>query len=296
MNSDPQSQQCVAITENFRLEHKCSSLPSLSSYHYHDGCEVYLFLDGSGMLYSESGAFRLKRGDLFIFRPDELHCAQPISDTISPYERFTLHIKESFIRSLSSAQTDLARCFFDRPLGTQNYLHLEERELREILMLIFRLDRCTPDGVYGNDLRLILAFTEFLIRLNRKFMTAGENPDDLMPRLIKETMRYIDSHLTEELHLQNLSACLRRNGAYISRRFKEETGITLRQYLICKRVILAKKLLRENYSLTDACTQSGFHDYSNFNRTFTRQVGCSPSHYQKTCRSKDCGFHFSVNI
>lgn len=295
MNSDPQSLQCVAIEENFRLEHRRSSLPSRSCYHYHDGCEVYLFLEGRGMLYSESCAFRLKRGDLYIFRPDELHCAQPASGADIPYERFTLHIKESFIRSLSSPQTDLGKCFFDRPLGARNYLSLNERGLREILMLLCRIDRCTPDGVYGNDLRLLLAFTEFLIRLNQEFMAADESPSDLMPLLIRETMDYLNTHLTGELRLQDLSACLHRNGTYISRRFKEETGITLRQYLIGKRIILAKRLLRENYSLTDACTLSGFHDYSYFNRTFTHQVGCSPSHYQKTRMKKECDSCLSLD-
>lgn len=64
--------QFQSIHEPFWLNHSCTQLPNLTCYHYHDGCEIYLFLQGNAVMYVESQAFPLERGDLFVFGPDEL--------------------------------------------------------------------------------------------------------------------------------------------------------------------------------------------------------------------------------
>lgn len=277
----PQLDQRIDLSKNFRLEHTCSTLPSLSRYHYHDSCEVCLFLRGDATLYVETSACRLKRGDLFVFSPGELHRIQPDSQSRSVQERCTIHLRESFLHTLSSSQTDLGLCFLGRVPGQQNYRHLDESEITNFLNYFEQIRHFHSDDVYGADLRFLSAFTEFLIRLNQLFLKRTDTFASSMPGLIRDIMEFLNARLTEEIQLTDLSASLRHNGAYLSRRFKEETGITIRQYLIYKRIILAKELLRQGCPLTEACIRSGFHDYSNFSRTFTRQTGCSPGHFQK---------------
>lgn len=281
MNTYPRLDQRIDVSKNFRLEHNRTSIPSSSCYHYHNSCEVYLFLQGNVTLYAENSACRLQRGDLFIFRPGELHRVQPDFRGRSVYERCTVHIRESFLSSLSSPQTDLCRCFFDRIPGHQNYRHLSKEEIERFLEHFERIRHFYSDTSYGNDLRLFYSLAEFFIRLNQLFQKRTDTFVSSMPQLIRDIMEFLDERLTTEIQLQDLSAHLSHNSAYLSRRFKEETGITIRQYLIYKRVILAKKLLKQGCSLPQTCILSGFRDYSNFNRTFTRQTGCSPGYFQK---------------
>ena len=104
---------------------------------------------------------------------------------------------------------------------------------------------------------------------------------NLMPKMIMDTMDYINDHLTEKISLDDLAAELNYNGNYLSNRFKEHTGLTLRSYILSKRIDLAKSLLLAGQSVSDTCLMSGFNDYANFIRNFKRQVGMSPGRYKK---------------
>ena len=105
-----------------------------------------------------------------------------------------------------------------------------------------------------------------------------------MPPLVINTFDYIDKHITEEITLKELENAIHHNGTYISRCVKKISGLTIQQYIIAKRIALACKLLKEGCSASEACFRSGFNNYSNFSRTFTKQAGKSPKQLQMEWR------------
>lgn len=105
-------------------------------------------------------------------------------------------------------------------------------------------------------------------------------PDAHLPTIVLKTIIYIDENLTSDLSIKTLAKVFSHNGQYISHRFKESMGIPLQQYIICKRLELSKKHLAAGCSLTCACSLSGFHDYPNFSKTFSKHEGISPKIYQ----------------
>lgn len=66
--------------------------------------------------------------------------------------------------------------------------------------------------------------------------------------------------------------------------FKKYTGLTLREYIADLKIEEAKKLLLSGENVSDACCKSGFSDYSNFIRTFTKATGLSPGKYAKSMK------------
>ena len=68
---------------------------------------------------------------------------------------------------------------------------------------------------------------------------------------------------------------------YLNPVFKKETGSTIFQYIQAKRLCLAQLALSRGASVTEACEEAGFNDYSNFIRTFRKILGCTPGEYQK---------------
>ena len=64
---------------------------------------------------------------------------------------------------------------------------------------------------------------------------------------------------------------------HMMRRFRNETGYTIHNYISEKRLLLAQQLLQRGATLTAAAEQSGYQDYSTFSRAYKKQFGKSPS-------------------
>lgn len=251
-------------------------------YHRHDGCEIFLLLNGTVNYYIEQHCYPLSRGSLILINPEEYHRSELADHTV--YERITLNVKSSFFQSLPSSRTDLSACFFDRPCCERNLIQLSNQDLQEFLVLSRQLQSVLEDHCFGCDLLALSLLLQLLVKVNQLYLASSEQetpaPPDLMPVLIRDVMAYIEEHLTEPISLAELSGQFFHNGTYISRRFKSVTGLTISQYILYKRIGLAQKYLRNGVSLTDSCWMSGFSNYSNFCRSFTRQVGSSPKEYQ----------------
>ena len=79
-------------------------------------------------------------------------------------------------------------------------------------------------------------------------------------------MDYIDANLSPELSLQSIAACFSIDRYYLSHLFRQQTGSTLYQYILIKKIAAAKQYLLDGKTVTETCYLSGFNDYNNFIR------------------------------
>ena len=63
---------------------------------------------------------------------------------------------------------------------------------------------------------------------------------------------------------------------HLNRLFKSEMGMTIKQYIVIRKLTESKKYLYLGKSAKEACFLSGFKDYSNFRRTFKNYEGYNP--------------------
>lgn len=268
-----------ALEEDILCLHK-SGMHFTTQYHHHDGYEIYLFLKGDANYYIEQNCYHMKRGCLFNMRPNELHRVECFDLKI--YERITINLRSNLIREFSSEQTDLTRCFIDRPFGRDNMMYLNEHQINEFIFLANNVEKLLNSEEYGHDIMARSYLNQILVLVNNLFLKETQaEPINIMPPVVSKAMLYINEHLTEPITITDIASHIHHNPTYISRCFKKVTGVPLQQYIIYKRIILAKKYLREGYSLNDTCRLSGFNDYSNFARTFKKQIGCSPKKFQE---------------
>lgn len=103
----------------------------------------------------------------------------------------------------------------------------------------------------------------------------------LLPRIVG----YLKEHLSEEITLQKLSELFHLNPNYISKRFKEQTGVNYSAYLTKLRLDRAKALLMStDRSINEIAEDVGFRDYRVFTKVFKEREGQSPSIYRKYVR------------
>lgn len=248
-------------------------------YHRHDAYEIYLFISGNTNMYLEHSCYHLKRGDLLVINPSEMHRSVCLNDQL--YERIGINLKKSVLDRLSSRQTNLLSCFHSHPLGQKNLIHLSEEQMSNFIRLADNLCQVLNSNQYGDDILVNSYLSQVLVLINTLYKNSNHTADNIMPKLVHNTMTYIEEHLTEEISLEQLSKFFYLNGTYISRQFKKHTGLSIRSYILAQRISLAKVLLNEGKNVSDACYLSGFYDYANFIRSFTKLVGISPGQYKK---------------
>ena len=92
----------------------------------------------------------------------------------------------------------------------------------------------------------------------------------------------INKDLREEICLENLAHSINLSPSRLRHLFKEETGVTLRQYQAKLRMEKAKHLIETSFlSIKEVRAKIGIFDKGYFNREFKRQYGYSPSQYRK---------------
>lgn len=257
-------------------------------FHHHDGYEFYLFLGGSVNFYVGEMVYSPVRGDLFILEPELTHRA--ISRGQQPYDRFIINIRRDRMNEYLSADGDLAECFAQDAAAPMRRVRLSPEAIDEYCAIAEKLSQAVYLRKSCDDLLVDAYITEILVLVSRQLAGAAEQSGQgEIPDLVAEVKNYIFEHLTEQISLGDLSKQFFFNGKYISAMFKKFTGMTLRSYILDQRICLAKRLLREGSNVSEACYHSGFLDYTNFIRSFTRSVGMSPGKYSRSVRSGNLG-------
>jgi len=103
--------------------------------------------------------------------------------------------------------------------------------------------------------------------------------------VVKTTMHYVRSHVSEPFRIKDLAAHLRCHPDFLSRQFKKSTGTDLGEYIRNARVDHARELLKKPNMLIDvAAEKSGFSDRIHFSKVFRRLTGETPGEFQRRFR------------
>ena len=101
--------------------------------------------------------------------------------------------------------------------------------------------------------------------------------------IYKEVARYIEQNFTNpNLNIGMLSETFRLSASYLSRLFKEGTGMGPLDYISIRRIEKAKMLLHDETLSAQAISGlSGFNEYHTFSRVFKKMEGISPQKYRE---------------
>ena len=98
---------------------------------------------------------------------------------------------------------------------------------------------------------------------------------------LQEIMEVIHQNLTHIKTLQDMTELTHFSASYIHQLFKKHLNLTPHKYLTMKKMALAKELLTNGASISEACFRSGFDDYANFITSFKKHFGVTPKKHKK---------------
>lgn len=272
----PFSSRQTSDNPYFEFFHSVNEMPPRIEYHTHDFYEILFFVSGEAEYAVEGRTYTLRPGDIMLTCPNELHCA--LVHPGKTYDRYMLWVQPGYLRMTEQLGTRLTPCFEDSAQKQYKLMRPTPAVRHRLLRLCQKLGQAYVSEEYGHDALKHVYMLEFLVNLNRAYFdTSAEIASDITENAkVNEIIRYINSHLQEELSLDGLAKHFFISKFYLSNQFKSYTGMTVYRYIMKKRLLTARQLISEGTAVTDACYRSGFGDYSNFLKAFKAEYRQNP--------------------
>ncbi len=130
------------------------------------------------------------------------------------------------------------------------------------------------------------AVQQFFGRLDSHYNTA---PSDYSGTTGKVIHLISKKYMEPDLSVEMICDCLGKSRSYLSRMFKENTGMNLLDYLHTTRLTEAKKLLNEtDLGISEIASRVGYYSGWTLARVFKRYEGITPTAYRKAfCGMQD---------
>lgn len=199
-----------------------------------------------------------------------------VAGTIAIVPAGTVH---GFVEGRGHRPLSLAIDLEYRPKPPPRFAILNASEATRIRAALSELSRVRDPA--GDDARL-LACAMALQILDIEFRALGllSRATPPLPGFIRKFNR-----VAAESTGASIAALAARTGYqpdYLNRKFKEITGLTLRQHRDTLRLQRAKRALATGTAVQSAAIEAGFEDPNYFSRWFKRQTGFSPRNFQNS--------------
>jgi AraC-like DNA-binding protein len=137
----------------------------------------------------------------------------------------------------------------------------------------------TPPDRYNAVVRLLTFFAEQLSALTNEIVLERQNAE---PPLVQKARAYIDQHKTEQLSLSDVAKAAGASVFHFCKVFHKSTGLKFTDYVARVRLEDARtQLLNPSRRISEVAYDVGFQSLTQFNRTFKRVFGQSPTEFRE---------------
>lgn len=253
--------------------------------HSHEWIEL-AYLEHGTIMHSVGGVnYRVNEGDYFIVEYGQPHDYVALSE--GPICLMNIMFHPSFIDPTLISARSL------REIYNHYLIHFSERQLVMTPTLIKFSD---PTGVIGRYV------SDIVREIQEKKFGWRESVRGILIHIIIQTLRSItaDDYCEEDMTFSrriidfvndNYMRSIRIGDAfesgqystpYLSKHFKQETGVTFSEYLKNVRIDASRRLLiNTDKSVAEISELVGYADTTFFHNTFRNIVGCTPLEYRK---------------
>lgn len=255
------------------------------SLHEHQFLELTYITKGSAEHTLDGQTTVVNEGDYFIVDYGSRHSYRALGDgTFDNLDcLFLPELLDPILKGTKSLRIVLEHYLlhFNMQALVQNPAHMVfHDENGRILELLLRIQNESESHEAGYMELLRCYLIELLLLTVRRLddATAASSGQNIAAFLTA----YIAEHYMEPLTLQTLAQRLNYSFPYISKRFKEDTGISFVHYLQNYRVMQGCRLLStSDRSITEITEMVGYHDVKFFSSLVKQMTGLSPSDFRR---------------
>ena len=223
----------------------------------------FIVLEGDGALIYKDNEYKLNKNTCVFIDCKYKHTH--ISD----------NFKIAWLHFYGKEMEDIYNKYLDR-----NGKHVFKTNFaNDYYSIITNINNIANGDSFIKDMEIYSSITNLLTKIMKETIY---NDDSKKKYNLEDIRKYLDDNYTSAITLENLSDTFYINKYYLTRAFKDKYGVTINNYLLDKRIMKAKELLRySNYSIEKVGKLSGITDQNYFSRIFKRVEGTSPKEYRK---------------
>ncbi len=253
-------------------------------WHFHSEIEILYVIEGSGTSFVADNIESFSSGDLAILGSNLPHFWR------SDEKYHSANSKENINYIVLQFPRDL----FHEPVFEYPEFHLIQqlfkrasRGIRFVPPFSDKAGKKIIKIAQSTGFQRVIYFLQLLHQMAKTEdyrMLAGElyhqqNHDFTNDRLTK-VLHFLATGYQQKIELEKVADIAHLHPSAFCRFFKEKTGKSLFEYVSDMRISYACRLITEGkLSVSQICYESGFNNLSNFNRTFKRNTGFTPSAY-----------------
>ncbi len=226
--------------------------------------QINYITEGSGLLETKSGKYRIKAGSIMLIKPGMWH-------------RYKPNKKSGWVEHYIGIEGDIADRLFTNPiLNTKTpVIHCGLKEsLIDCYYKIFELAQKEKPGFQ-------MISSGIAIRLLGSLVSEVKNRDFKNKPLesAMESARFIiRDNLNKNLDFKDVAASLNLGYSYFRKMFKKNTGVSPGQYHLHLRLMKARELiLSTDLPIKQVAYETGFESIHYFSRLFKNKMGAPPS-------------------
>ncbi|MBO5197096.1 MAG: helix-turn-helix domain-containing protein [Lachnospiraceae bacterium] len=251
--------------------------------HDHNFFELVYITGGTSVHTLNDQTSLLSKGDYFIVDYGSVHQYSNSQDFSLINCMFLPEVIDSSLNGCRSFDALMRAClirYYSPSLHQTSANRIFHDENGQVLALLtgMREESLQKKAGYPEVLRCRLL--EILIITMRSLVTPGEShPKNTA---VLDAIQYADSHYHTQASLSAFCEEHHYSLPYISRRFRQETGMTFTDYLQKLRIEKSCELLAgSDMRIAEIAQAVGYEDIKFFNRLFKRTLGMPPREYRR---------------
>ncbi|MBR3358736.1 MAG: response regulator [Solobacterium sp.] len=222
------------------------------------------------------------RKGLFVEQNEEAE-----SEYKEQYYRWNMLLKNSGGQAMEKDAFDTLRSYAETGKLTQNIMVAVYRDVTRLILSLGQdidiqkiLQNGGSDTLYANALYSKEAMEE-LIHTIAMVYDQG-NKEENSKSIVSTIKDYIDEHLSENIRKEDLTDLMHLNEDYLTRLFKKETGMSIKAYIIQRKMYAARELLQTtSLSVSSVAIQMGYSNFSHFAASYKKEFGITPAEEKK---------------
>lgn len=253
-------------------------------WHFHPEYEIVYISNGKGKRHVGNHISYYENGDLIFLGPNLPHfgfCDQYMEE----HTEIVIQMKADFMGKdfLSLPEMFAIKQLFDRSKQGLVFHQAIKEAVGQELVAMYDMDNFDRLLALLKTLKVLAQTKEYTL-LNASGLALEVQSQDHYR--INSIYQYVESRFTQEITLDEMAKKVNMTVPAFCRYFKKLTGKTFTHFVNEFRIAHACKLLAKGVlPISEICYESGFNNFSHFNKQFRLVTGNSPSKYRKEMKT-----------